>query len=65
MNSCPCCSRALLRHICSSGIYWHCSSCRQEMPNFKFKLTINTQTKLRKKLSYLRLDPKAEEVLAN
>jgi ribosomal protein L37AE/L43A len=32
MNSCPCCSEPLLRHIRHSHIYWFCPRCRQEMP---------------------------------
>ncbi|MBD2457661.1 hypothetical protein H6G80_26770 [Nostoc sp. FACHB-87] len=31
---CPCCSYGLLRHISNSGIYWHCSHCYQQMPNW-------------------------------
>ncbi|NMG20471.1 hypothetical protein DP116_13795 [Brasilonema bromeliae SPC951] len=34
MNECPCCSHQLLRHIRHQQVYWFCSSCRQEMPNF-------------------------------
>jgi ribosomal protein L37AE/L43A len=36
MNSCPCCSHQLLRHIRCSNVYWFCSHCRQEMPNFEY-----------------------------
>ncbi|OKH38072.1 hypothetical protein NIES2119_10955 [[Phormidium ambiguum] IAM M-71] len=32
-STCPCCSNTLLRHIRSTGIYWFCSHCYQEMPN--------------------------------
>ncbi|WP_071525282.1 hypothetical protein [Spirulina subsalsa] len=32
--SCPCCSSTLLRHIRHSGVYWYCSHCHSEMPNF-------------------------------
>ncbi|EKQ69988.1 hypothetical protein OsccyDRAFT_0244 [Leptolyngbyaceae cyanobacterium JSC-12] len=32
-NDCICCTRTLLRHVRSSGVYWFCPSCRQEMPN--------------------------------
>ncbi|HBL14973.1 MAG TPA: hypothetical protein DD379_26980 [Cyanobacteria bacterium UBA11162] len=32
MNSCPCCSSRLLRHIRHHSIYWYCPRCRQEMP---------------------------------
>jgi cytidine deaminase len=35
MNSCPCCSHKLLRHIHQHNVYWFCSHCRQEMPNFE------------------------------
>jgi len=30
--NCPCCSYPLLRHIRSTGMYWYCSHCHQEMP---------------------------------
>ncbi|MEB3337589.1 MAG: hypothetical protein VKJ46_09015 [Leptolyngbyaceae bacterium] len=33
MNDCPCCTGNLLRHVRTSGIYWFCLNCRQEMPN--------------------------------
>ncbi|AFZ18903.1 hypothetical protein Mic7113_3161 [Allocoleopsis franciscana PCC 7113] len=32
MNTCPCCSEQLLRHIRQSSIYWFCARCKQEMP---------------------------------
>jgi hypothetical protein len=38
MNSCPCCSNQLLRHIRHQGIYWFCTSCWQEMPNLDSSL---------------------------
>jgi hypothetical protein len=31
VNSCPCCGDALLRHARRNGVYWFCTSCRQEM----------------------------------
>ncbi len=34
MNDCPCCSHTLLQHIRSSGTYWFCRHCWQEMPVF-------------------------------
>lgn len=34
MNNCPCCAEPLLRHIRHNEIYWYCTSCHQEMPNF-------------------------------
>ncbi|WP_341999008.1 hypothetical protein [Chlorogloeopsis sp. ULAP02] len=33
MSDCPCCNRKLLQHIRSSGVYWFCPDCRQEMPD--------------------------------
>ena len=30
-NTCPCCDSLLLRHARQQGIYWFCTSCRQEM----------------------------------
>lgn len=34
MNECPCCAHRMLRHVRHREIYWFCSSCWQEMPNF-------------------------------
>jgi len=31
LNTCPCCGNSLLRHARQQGIYWFCTSCRQEM----------------------------------
>ena len=33
-QTCPCCDGVLLRHARSTGSYWLCKSCRQEMPVF-------------------------------
>lgn len=33
MNDCICCTGNLLRHVRSSGVYWFCPNCRQEMLN--------------------------------
>ncbi len=41
MNNCPCCSRALLRQTHQGHIYWFCSSCWQEMPNFELRVLVN------------------------
>ena len=35
MNACPCCSNKLLRHVRQQNVYWFCTYCRQEMPNFE------------------------------
>jgi hypothetical protein len=32
MNTCPCCSHPLLRHIHRHEVYWFCRNCWQEMP---------------------------------
>ncbi|MEW6491310.1 MAG: hypothetical protein AB1589_01990 [Cyanobacteriota bacterium] len=32
MNTCPCCSEQLLRHVRHDSIYWFCPRCKQEMP---------------------------------
>jgi hypothetical protein len=32
MNSCPCCSDVLLRHIRGHEVYWFCRNCWQSMP---------------------------------
>ncbi len=34
MNTCPCCSNSLLRHIRKHEVYHFCRSCWQEMPVF-------------------------------
>ena len=31
MNTCPCCSEILLRHVRHNKIYWFCTHCWQEM----------------------------------
>lgn len=37
MNTCPCCSNTLLRHISHKKVIWFCLSCRQEMPQLVTK----------------------------
>ncbi|AFZ03954.1 hypothetical protein [Calothrix sp. PCC 6303] len=32
MNTCPCCSHVLLRHVRGNETYWFCRNCWQEMP---------------------------------
>lgn len=34
VQTCPCCDSVLLRHARSTGPYWLCKSCWQEMPVF-------------------------------
>ncbi|HLP87508.1 MAG TPA: hypothetical protein VK184_02740 [Nostocaceae cyanobacterium] len=41
MNYCPCCSDILLSHIRSSGAYWFCRTCWQEMPLSVLKNSID------------------------
>ncbi|MBD2056021.1 hypothetical protein H6F88_08305 [Oculatella sp. FACHB-28] len=43
MNTCPCCSEQLLRHARHNSIYWFCSHCWQEMPNFSSTIATNQQ----------------------
>ncbi|WP_347269424.1 hypothetical protein [Trichocoleus sp. FACHB-6] len=31
LNTCHCCGSPLLRHARQNGVYWFCTSCRQEM----------------------------------
>lgn len=38
MNDCPCCSSSMLRHIDHNRVYWYCSHCHQEMPNFSLEI---------------------------
>lgn len=35
MDTCPCCSSSLLRHVRHNTIYWYCQHCHQEMPNLE------------------------------
>ncbi len=35
MSICPYCSYSLLRHVRQGKIYWFCSHCWQEVPNFE------------------------------
>ncbi|MGB3236747.1 MAG: hypothetical protein WBB29_00530 [Geitlerinemataceae cyanobacterium] len=35
MNTCPCCSNQLLRHIRHNRGYWFCQNCWQEMPDLQ------------------------------
>jgi len=51
MNNCPCCSEPLLRHIRHNEIYWYCTSCHQEMPNFTSLILKN---KLRQTTNLIR-----------
>ncbi len=41
MNNCPCCSHTLLQHVRTSGSYWFCRHCWQEMPILTEKKTIS------------------------
>ena len=43
ISLCPCCSNILLRHVNSQGVYWYCSHCYQEMPNYN-QLINNLET---------------------
>jgi hypothetical protein len=56
MNTCPCCSHVLLRHIRSHEVYWFCRNCWQEMPEMSVKkmnlesiITGISSSRLRKK----------------
>ena len=33
MDTCPCCSDVLLRHVDHGSLYWFCRSCWAEMPS--------------------------------
>jgi hypothetical protein len=49
MNSCPCCSNQLLRHVRGNEIYWFCRNCWQQMPVMsvsKFNLSPECEEKL-------------------
>jgi hypothetical protein len=35
MKACPCCSYPLLQYIQGAKLYWFCSHCCQEMPDFE------------------------------
>jgi DNA-directed RNA polymerase subunit M/transcription elongation factor TFIIS len=32
MNTCPCCSDILLRHVKENQVFWFCRNCWQSMP---------------------------------
>jgi ribosomal protein L37AE/L43A len=34
MNHCPICSNNVLRHVRKNRLYWYCSYCYQEVPDF-------------------------------
>jgi hypothetical protein len=59
MSKCPCCSSQLLRHARHSGIYWFCSYCWQEMPNFSTQiLTAKIDRQQAQKIPAWRLSEK-------
>ncbi|MEY3870422.1 MAG: hypothetical protein RLZZ338_4316 [Cyanobacteriota bacterium] len=60
MNTCPCCSNLLLRHIRSHSIYWFCSHCHQEMPNLSGEIIVDRQ---RQKLEHLLTAQKIQPLL--
>jgi hypothetical protein len=33
MDTCPCCSDVLLRHVAHGSLYWFCRSCWAKMPS--------------------------------
>jgi hypothetical protein len=35
MKACPCCSYPLLQYIQGAKLFWFCSHCCQEMPDFE------------------------------
>jgi hypothetical protein len=37
MKACPCCSYTLLQYIQGAKLYWFCSHCCQEMPDFELR----------------------------
>lgn len=50
MNSCPCCSAALLCHVRHKGIYWFCPRCRAEMPVLELTDMAHTQKRHRRNI---------------
>ncbi|KAF3884058.1 MULTISPECIES: hypothetical protein [Nostocales] len=70
MNSCPCCTDQLLRHVRSQGIYWFCPTCRQEMPSFTREakkinlLEMNLKNACKVTEYYINSAIKAEQVFA-
>ncbi len=53
MNSCPICSNLILRHVRQKEIYWYCSHCHQEVPNFTLMLK-TMELRSNKKSLYFR-----------
>ncbi len=62
MNNCPACSSRLLRHWSQKKVYWYCSCCRQEMPNFS-KVAV-ADTPCRQELERLLTFSLSEQVLS-
>ncbi|MGF1478556.1 MAG: hypothetical protein ACFB4I_03585 [Cyanophyceae cyanobacterium] len=62
-KSCPCCQGTLLRHIRCNKIYWYCSSCRQNMPDWP-SLTREASSHRREQRG-LELMPEVVEAWAN
>ena len=54
---CPCCSSTLLRHIRHTGVYWYCSRCHQEMPDFFLNSTEQEKEKKTAPLSLVKEFP--------
>lgn len=52
-KSCPCCSATLLRYARTSGVYWYCVHCRQEMPDLASVIEASKQRQRLEKLESL------------
>ena len=63
-NKCPCCSRSLLRHIRSTGSYWYCIHCRQEMPHFSLPDSQQLDRKNKQKIT-LFLEKNSKKNMGN
>lgn len=44
LANCPYCDNRLLRHARHQGVYWFCTSCRQEVPSLMSSLSFKQDT---------------------
>jgi len=61
MNTCPCCSEPLLRHIRRNSVYWFCPRCWQIMPLLDAVLNnINSEFQTMQPLSEALSQPRSK-----
>jgi hypothetical protein len=65
MNTCPCCSDALLRHFDHGALYWFCRSCWAEMPSVEAYSAQLSSTRRAEVKSRLVAQPRSTLVIAS